>query len=172
LNHKNPILQKGRAFRLGLFAKMLNYPRATSREFKRVLSFLERSGIVAIQQGGFLGDNMHHPKLVVIRKPLEIEHFRRVVLLQRNYRLGDFSVHVTGKDRECAKCHKKIRRGERYGVRVQLRRRRWARKVLVYAQEILCFPCLIEKINFEDLENLITRGTSADFSEETKGWGN
>lgn len=167
---KPTILKEGKTVQLSKFAKLLNYKTSGSREFRKVLGLMIENGLVEIQQGGFLGDSMHHPKLIVIRKPLEIDHFRRVVLLQRNYRLGDFSVHVTGKERVCAGCHEKIRTGERYGVKVLLRRRRWARGARVYAQETLCFPCLIEKISFEDLENFITRGVSGDFSEEYKGW--
>jgi hypothetical protein len=162
---KPAILKEGKTVQLSKFAKLLNYKTAGSREFRKVLGLMVENGLVKIQQGGFLGDSMHHPKLVVIRKPLEIDHFRRIVLLQRNYRLGDFSVHVTGKERVCSKCHEKIRTCERYGVKVLLRRRRWSGRVRVYAQEILCFSCLIEKISFDDLESLITRGASADFSE-------
>jgi hypothetical protein len=149
---------------------MLNYPRATSREFKRVLGFLERERIIEIQQSGYKGDSMHHPKLVVVRKPLQIDQFRRLVLFQRNYRIGDFTVHVTGKQRTCSKCHEKISRGERYGVKVQLQRRRWGRRARVYAEEVLCFPCLLEKVGFDDLESFVTKGTLADFTEEYKGW--
>ncbi|MBS7633779.1 hypothetical protein KEJ15_09265 [Candidatus Bathyarchaeota archaeon] len=163
-------LKEGKVLQLSKFAKLLNYKTAGSREFRKVLDLMLQNGLVEIQQGGFLGDNMHHPKLLVIRKPLEIDHFRRVVLSQKNYSLGDFTVHVTGKERLCSKCHLKIRIGERYGVKVKLRRRRWTRRVRVYAQEVLCFPCLIEKITFDDLESLITRGLSADFSEENRGW--
>jgi len=164
-------LKPGKVFELSRFSKFLNYKTAGSREFRKVLNLMLGNGLVEIQQSGFLGDNIHHPKLVVIRKPLEIDHFRRVVLFQRNYRLGDFSVHVTGKELLCSKCHQKIRIGERYGAKVKIcRRPQSKRRVRVYAQEILCFPCLIEKVNFEDLETLIMRGTTVDFSEEYRGW--
>jgi len=133
---------------------MLNYPRVTSREFKRVASFLEREGIVVVQQGGFLGHSMAHPKIVTVLKPLELDAFKQVVMSNTNFTVGEFTVHKTTKKRKCGECRRTIDYGERYGVKLRFgRKRKGSHRKIIIAQEVLCFPCLLEKTGVEGFES-------------------
>jgi hypothetical protein len=144
------MLGKGRVFRLSLFAKMLDYPRVTSREFKRIVGYLEKEGVIVVQQGGFLGHSMAHPKIVAILKPLKLDEFTQVMASRTNFRLGDFTVHKTTKRRKCEKCRRIIDYGERYGACLEFgRRRKYSSRKIVRAVKVLCFPCLLEKEGFE-----------------------
>ncbi len=51
--------------RLGRFARLLGYRDANSSEFKRKCKIWQGTGLLEIQQAGYLGDNLHHPKLAV-----------------------------------------------------------------------------------------------------------
>ena len=149
-------LKKGKAMHLTKFAKMLEYPRVTNREFKRVLKFLENQGLVIIQQGGFLGHSMYHPKIITILKPLELDTFKQVVFSRTNFKIGEFTVHKTREKRKCERCSHVIDFGERYGSKVQLGRRsyRGHRKgrAIVISQNIVCLSCLLEEAGIEGIE--------------------
>jgi hypothetical protein len=147
------MLKKGKTMCLSRFAKLLNYPRASNREFKRILQFLEKEGLIVVQQGGFVGDSMHHPKIVAILKPLELDAFSNVVLTRTNFTIGDFTVHKTKEKRKCEKCKHVIEFGARYGVKIQLgRKRKGAKRRIVFAQNVVCLPCLLEEAGIEGLE--------------------
>jgi hypothetical protein len=67
------------------FAKKLGFKNGGAYGFKGHLHALERSGAVLIQQGGYLGDSLHHPKLVVIKNLEAIQqHFGKADLLQKS----------------------------------------------------------------------------------------
>jgi hypothetical protein len=147
------IVNKGRAFHLAKFAKFLNYSRSSNPEFKRILEFLESEKLVVIQQGGYLGDNMHHEKIIAVLKPFELDIFKRKVLLRTNYTVGDFTVHVSQTKHICGKCHLKIRIGEHYGVKIEIGRKRsysLSKKRIIFDQTIRCLPCLLEVVGLDE----------------------
>jgi hypothetical protein len=148
------MLKKGRSMYLSKFAKLLNYPRASNREFKRVLKFLQKEGLVAVEQGGFSGDSMHHHKIVTILKPVELDNFKHVILTRTNYAIGEFTIHKTKEKRKCERCKHVIDFGERYGVKIHIGRKRYGvKKRVIFAQNIVCLPCLLEEAGIDDLES-------------------
>jgi hypothetical protein len=52
---------------LSNFVKKLGFSRANEKEFRAQLNHLLRIKAIEVQQGGFIADSMHHPKLVIIR---------------------------------------------------------------------------------------------------------
>lgn len=146
----NEILKPHRSIILTKFARHLNYPRASNHEFKEILSYLEKRNILVVQQGGFLGDSMHHPKLVTILKPLELDKFKHVILGRVNYSIGDFTVHRTTTKRKCLKCKHVIAYGERYAVKIHFGITKKHSRQRIYALDILCLPCLLEKVSIDD----------------------
>jgi len=136
---------KPEAMDMKRFVKMLGYSRASQREFKDVLRILVSRGFVKIQQNGFLADSMHHHKLAVIVKPIHLDYFKKK-LLRTNYRIGNFTVHITTKKRKCDSCHITIRPNERYCSKIKL-----AKYGRVRAMEILCLACLLTKYSEEDI---------------------
>ena len=44
----------------------MGFARACNREFRFTLHYLERMGALTVKQGGFIGDSMHHPKIVIM----------------------------------------------------------------------------------------------------------
>lgn len=143
------VFNKGRALHLANFAKYLNFTRANDREFRRILRFLESIGFVEVQQGGFLGHSMFHEKIVAVKKPFELDKFRRVIL-RTNYVIGDFTVHVTGSKRKCNGCHQSILPGMHYGGKGFPTRKKSHGKRFVYTK-VLCLPCLLEQTEIEEL---------------------
>jgi hypothetical protein len=119
------------------FAKHLNYSRASNREFRRILEYLQKRGMLIVEQGGFISDSMHHPKVVTVLKPLEIGQFKHLILERVNYSVGQFTVHRTKNKRRCHKCKHTVEFGERYAS-------------TIYGQEILCLYCLLENIRIND----------------------
>lgn len=125
------------------FAKKLDYRSSADREFKAILRMLIAKGMVKVQQSGFYADSMHHQKLVVILKPIELDYFKRKVLTRTNFKIGDFRVHQSIKKRKCDKCHATINYGQRYGVKVKIgRRQRRTRRRTIYAATTLCLHCI------------------------------
>lgn len=148
------ILNEGRAFQLAKFAKLLNYPRASNREFRRVLNVLEKQELVILQQGGYRGDSMHHSKIVTVLKPVELDIYKRVVEFSRvNFIMGKYTVHRTTHKRKCRICKHAIPRGDRYGIKIQLKRIEGT-KPRVFAQETVCLSCLLEKFTVDDLQEM------------------
>ena len=52
---------------LSLFAKKLGYRRADAKEFHEGVRYLSRAGALMVKQGGFIGDSLHHPKIVFVK---------------------------------------------------------------------------------------------------------
>jgi hypothetical protein len=148
------LLNKGKSRTITKFAKLLNYPRASNTEFKRILRFLEINEFVVVQQGGFLGDNMHHDVIVTTRKPLELDRFRRVILTRVNYSIGEYVVHRSESKRKCDKCKHVISIGERYGTKPEISEKNRSGKHHVFAVHVLCLLCLLEKHSIDDLMEL------------------
>jgi len=48
------------------FAKKFGFDRANNKDFRFALLCLTNSRAITIKQGGFIGDSMHHPKIVII----------------------------------------------------------------------------------------------------------
>jgi len=144
------ILNKDRSLSVTKFAKRLNYPRASSREFKRILKFLERNEYVVVQQGGFLGDNMHHNIIVTVRRPVELDRFKRVVLARVNYVIGEYTIHRAREKRKCGKCKYVISAGERYGAKAKIGKG-GPKGHHCYAVSEICLPYLLEKQALDDL---------------------
>lgn len=148
------ILNKGRAFQVAKFVKLLNYPRASNAEFRRVLNVLQKQGLVVLQQGGYLGDSMHHAKIITVLEPIKLDIYKRVIEFGRvNFTMGEYTVHRTMQNRKCRICKHVIRMGDRYGAKVHLKRIE-ASRPRVFAQEIVCLPCLLEKFTVEDLQEM------------------
>jgi len=131
------------------FVKRLGYKSAQNREFNVLRKMLEKQGIIEIQQSGYAGHSLAHPKLVVIHKFVELENIERInANLRVNFAVGPFTVHRATKPFNCRACSEEIWPGERYGSRVKLgRRTAWGRQILKYT--ILCLPCLI--VRYDDL---------------------
>jgi hypothetical protein len=144
------ILTKNRSLTITKFAKRLNYPRASNHEFKRILALLERNRYVVVQQGGFLGDNIHHDIIVTVRKPIELDKFKRIILTRVNYTIDDYTVHRAERLYKCDKCRRAISLGERYGSRVQVSGKSKAGKRHIFARSIICLPCLLAKKELEE----------------------
>jgi len=142
-----------RSLRINRFAKQLGYARSNSRELKEVLRILEDHGFIKVQQSGFLGDSLHHKRIIVILKPFELDNFKKTMLAKTNYKIGEFIVHKTKKQRKCNRCRGIIHVSERYGSKVKFIRKTWRRPGTI-KQEILCFPCLLEKSYEEGFEVL------------------
>jgi hypothetical protein len=152
VNAELSVIKRGAVFHLCRFAKLLGYSRASNHEFRQIIRYFEKLGFVAVQQSGFMGHSMYHPKLVAILKPLEIVAFKHAVLLRTNYAIGEFAVHKTQEKRKCEQCKHIIDIGERYGVKVRLGRLRQGKKRIVFSQTILCLYCLLEQAGIEGLE--------------------
>ena len=136
---------------LRMFAKLLGYMTSIDREFKAVLKILTSKELVKVQQSGFHAHSCHHPKILTILKPFEIDSFKRVVLSRTNYKIGDYTIHRTTKKRKCDNCKKAINYGKRYGIKVKLSRRPlYSKRRHVYAATTLCLPCLIEKFGLDN----------------------
>jgi hypothetical protein len=135
---------KSGAITLPKFVKRLGYESAQNREFNVIRRMLEKQGIIEIQQSGYAGHSLAHPKLVVIRQTAEFENFERInANLRVNFNLGYFTVHRATKPFQCSNCKEDIWSGERYGSRVQFgrrRSRRGPRRIIKYT--VLCLPCL------------------------------
>jgi hypothetical protein len=52
---------------LSKFARETGFPPGERKGFKKHLKKLLSEGLIEIQQGGFLADNLHHHKLVIIK---------------------------------------------------------------------------------------------------------
>lgn len=59
-----------RILTLQVFAKKLGYDSAADKEFREHLKLLQRSGVVKIQQSGFRGHSLAHPKNVIMTKDI------------------------------------------------------------------------------------------------------
>jgi hypothetical protein len=135
-------LLKNDCLTLKRFAHLLNYPTAQNKEFNTILKYLVKRGWVEIQQSGFRGHNLEHHKLIAVREPLEIDHFKRIIeKLKVNFQIGEYTIHQTTKLRRCGRCKNKIYPSERYGVRLFLRGRRHGGGVR--KMRIVCFLCLV-----------------------------
>jgi hypothetical protein len=68
---------------LSKFAEAVGFPRGKRKGFQEHLKRLLEIRAVEVQQGGFLGDSMHHPKIVVIRdiKSLKQHFSKRLPLI-------------------------------------------------------------------------------------------
>jgi hypothetical protein len=53
-----------------VFAKKLGYASSADKGFREHLKLLERSGVVKIQQSGFRGHSLAHPKNIVLTKDI------------------------------------------------------------------------------------------------------
>lgn len=59
-----------KVFRLSTFRRKMGYARIT-KDFKDKLAFLEKEGVVVIQQSGFLAHSLRHPIIVVIKDEMK-----------------------------------------------------------------------------------------------------
>jgi hypothetical protein len=67
-----------RILTLPKFVKELGFTRANKKDFREHFDYLLKIGAIELQQGGFLGDSIHHPKLVVIRDIMVLQaHFQK-----------------------------------------------------------------------------------------------
>ena len=139
-------MKKDQTMTLRRFAKLLGYMRSSDREFKTMLKILTSRELVKIQQSGFYAHSCHHPKLVVILKPIELDYFKRIFLTKTNYRVADFTVHRTTMKRKCDDCSVSINPGERYGVKLKI-----GRYKQVFGGKTLCFPCLMARYSEDDV---------------------
>jgi predicted metalloenzyme YecM len=58
------------------FARACGFSTSSQKGFRKHLNYLVQIRALEIQQGGFLGDNIHHHKLVVIRDEKAVkQHF-------------------------------------------------------------------------------------------------
>jgi hypothetical protein len=143
----------------------LGFSSPSDRNFRALLKLALQKNLVKIIQGGFLGDSMHHPKLVILLKPFEeIVFIKRAVFPSYNipdsvegYRLtknrtgykrllktGDYSCHEWW---FCKDCGKKIRVGQPYASTVDFSvSRKPAHLVPVLCKCISCFLNLVEEI--------------------------
>lgn len=57
------------------FAKQLGFKSAKERKFRQIIELAKQRDLLKIVQGGYLGDSMHHPKLVELRASLDVVKF-------------------------------------------------------------------------------------------------
>jgi hypothetical protein len=57
------------------FARAYGFSSSNQKGFRKHLNYLARIRALEIQQGGFLGDNIHHHKLVVIRNEKTVKEY-------------------------------------------------------------------------------------------------
>lgn len=57
---------------LSSFAKLLGFKRISNTRFKRLIQKWEKEGRVKIEQSGYKGDSMHHPKVVTTTEALQV----------------------------------------------------------------------------------------------------
>jgi hypothetical protein len=67
-----------------------------------------------------------------------------------NYSIGEYTVHRTKTKRKCKNCKHTIDFGERYAVKISLGKGKEHERPRVYAQEVLCLYCLLEKVSIDD----------------------
>lgn len=145
------LMKKGQTITLRSFARLLGYTKSSDREFKTVLKILTSKELIKIQQSGFYAHSCHHPKILIILEPFEVDRFKRIILGRTNFKIRDFTVHRTTKKRKCDGCNKIINYGQRYGIKLKIGRRAlYVRRRKVFGGTTLCFPCLIEKFGVED----------------------
>jgi hypothetical protein len=64
------------------FVKELGFCRANEKDFHKHFNHLLKIKAIELQQGGFLGDSMHHHKLVVIRDLAALQrHFQKAFII-------------------------------------------------------------------------------------------
>jgi hypothetical protein len=148
------LIKAGRSLTTTNFAKLLNYPRASNREYKRILRWLEHEGLAVEEQGGYLGDNMHHDKIVTVLKPFDIDRFKKIIITRTNYRIGKWGIHRSEAERKCNKCKGIIAKGERYGSDVGISGRSKGGKSHAFFRDIICLNCLMDAHEYEDLLDL------------------
>jgi len=81
------------------FARKLGFKSAHAKGFWKGLNYLCRIGAIEIQQSGFKGDSMHHPKLVVVRDSERVSSLFRVKLSLN--KVQEFE-YPTFKEEKCA----------------------------------------------------------------------
>lgn len=158
------LFNKGKSLTVTKFAKRLNYPRASNREFKRILRILEANEYVVVQQGGFLGDNIHHNIIVTVLKPLDLDRFKRVILTEVNYNIGEYTVHRSKESRKCEKCKHSISVGERYGSKIKIGKKPTFGKPHIIFLSIVCLPCLLERQTLEELMEIVNMDADSNMS--------
>jgi hypothetical protein len=68
-----------------VFARACGFSSSAEKGFRKHLNYLIRIKALEIQQGGFLGDNMHHHKIIVIHNANAINaYFRKKVKIAEN----------------------------------------------------------------------------------------
>jgi len=145
------ILKKDSAMDLAKFARVLGYRSATDREYQRIARILSGMEMIEVQRSGFPSDSLHHHKCVVIRKPIELDYFKHVILTRTNYMIGNFAIHKATRKYKCEECREVINQGQRYGNKAEIGRKRKSGRRIIYDVHTLCLPCLIEKFGIEEL---------------------
>lgn len=142
----NSTMKTGEVLDLRRFAQKLGYRGSNDREFNAILKNLTDREMVEIQQSGFVADSTHHIKLVAILKPLELDHFRRVILTRTGFKIADYHVHRATKRFKCNYCYALIEPGQRYGSKVRIgRKANYTKHRPIFEYEISCLPCLMQR---------------------------
>jgi len=67
---------------LAVFAKRLGFKRSNAKELQFSLKYLQKIGALEIQQGGFKGHSLCHPKIVSIKDQKTVDtHFKLLPLM-------------------------------------------------------------------------------------------
>lgn len=146
-------------------ARNLGFKTPKDKHFRQLLKIAEQRKLVKIEQGGFLGDSMHHHKIVVI---LKVPNLLRLVENSvfpswlTNTRINGYSLHMerTGKRRQlktgeysrhkwwiCEDCKREIKIGQPYASRVDFSKHK-GNFVPVYCK---CFPCFLDMVEEYEL---------------------
>lgn len=151
------------------FAKQLGFESAADRKYREIMKLAKAKGLLKIVQGGFMGDSMHHPKLVVLSKSFEAVGFLEKLVFPSYIDLREidgYSLHLerTGMKRvlsngefstnewwHCEDCGKQIKIRQPYASKIDFSKR--ADKighVPIFCKCLPCFLDLIEEFHLAD----------------------
>lgn len=156
-----------RRFVKNTLARQLGFKNAKDRRFSKLLRMAEKRGLIKIKQGGFIGDSMHHPKIVYLLKPLDFaELVKQSIfpswLINTDVKGYSLKVHRTGKKRllktgkfsshqwwVCEDCDHKIKIGEPYASKIDFSKHEsWMDTLPVCCK---CLPCFLDMVTEEQL---------------------
>jgi hypothetical protein len=154
-----------RVFTTSTFARRLGFKNASEKRFRQLIKLAVKKGLLRIEQGGFKGDSMHHPKLVVLMKSFdEVKFIERAAFpsYTLSTEVGGYRLvkHRTGRKRllksgkysqnewwVCEDCGRKIRIGQPYASKIDFSKAVAPNMMPVSCKCVSCYLDLVEYIH-------------------------